>query len=710
MPGSAIDSSRIFRFGAYELDVRAGELRKNGLKIKLQGQPLQILKLLLEQPGDVITREALRNQLWPADTFVDFDHSLNTAVKRLREVLGDSPDNPRFIETLPRCGYRFIGAVDRAHSGKRSVSDSKEHFEWRRAKGIWIGLGALPLAILCTGIWWISRISVDGNPAAIQMIPLAGAPQGYQCAASFSPDGNQLAFDQSGEQNSGIYITFTDGEKSLRLTNNPGDCCPAWSPDGQRIAFSRYSDSGLAIYVISPLGGTERRLYQESANFRWNNPGYLDWSPDAKFLAFSDWQENEEHASITLLSMADSTTRRLTTPPDQAFDYGASFSPDGSQVAFIRRSGAGVASDVYLVPASGGEPRRLTFDNAATEGTPAWTADGRDIIFSSIRSGLSTLWRISVSGGRPRAIAGVGAISCCPSISRKGNQLVYQNSVSNYGLWRVDLKDQTHAQHIPSLLISAQGHNLRPDFSPDGSNIAFESDRSGYSEIWTCDSNGSSCGQLTLLHGVAGTARWSPDGNHIAFEFTLGGHTQIYVVDMPGGRPHLVPTLPGADNLAPSWSRDGEWIYFTSDYVGGRFDLWKVRLQGGAPVRVTNDGGVYGVESYDRRFLYYSKLEAPGVWKRLLNGGEETRILDRSGSLDWYDWALVRNGIYFLDTAAKPKETIEFLNLESGKIATVFSPDKPIDWGVIVSHDGRYIVYAQNDLSQSSLVLMKNFY
>jgi Tol biopolymer transport system component len=308
-----------------------------------------------------------------------------------------------------------------------------------------------------------------------------------------------------------------------------------------------------------------------------------------------------------------------------------------------------------------------------------------------------------------RAIAGVGAIACCPSISRKGDEIVYQNSIANYGLWRVDLKDQTHVQAAPNLLISSQGRNWRPDFSPDGSKIAFESDRSGYAEIWTCESNGSNCGQLTWLRSVAGTARWSPDGSHIAFEFTPGAHSEMYVVDVAGGQPHLVPTLPGADNLAPSWSRDGEWIYFTSNYGGGRFNLWKVPLQSGSPVRVTNDGGVYGIESVDRRFLYYSKLEAPGVWKRSLNGGEETHILDKSGGIHWSDWALVRNGIYFLNTAAKPKETIEFLNFESGKTTPVFSPDKPVEWGVIISPDGGHIVYAQKDLFQSSLVLVKNF-
>ena len=102
---------RVFRFGVYEADLRTGELRKNGLKIRVQEQPFQVLAYLLEHAGDVVTREELRARLWPADTFVDFDHSLNTAINKLREALGDSAANPRFIETLAKRGYRFIAPV-----------------------------------------------------------------------------------------------------------------------------------------------------------------------------------------------------------------------------------------------------------------------------------------------------------------------------------------------------------------------------------------------------------------------------------------------------------------------------------------------------------------------------------------------------------------------------------------------------------------------
>src|SRR6266567_7242379 len=110
--GKGSQSREVVRFGVFELDVRAGELRKQGLRLSIQGRPLQALAALLEKPGNVVTREELRNRIWPADTFVDFDHNLHNAIARLREALGDSSETPRFIETLPRRGYRFIGQVE----------------------------------------------------------------------------------------------------------------------------------------------------------------------------------------------------------------------------------------------------------------------------------------------------------------------------------------------------------------------------------------------------------------------------------------------------------------------------------------------------------------------------------------------------------------------------------------------------------------------
>src|SRR5713226_8521922 len=144
-------SSAILRFGIFEVDVRAGELRKQGVRIKLQEQPFHVLTVLLQRPGEVVTREELRSENWPPDTFVDFDNSLNTAINKLREALGDSADNPRFIETLPRRGYRFIAPVTGDTPKEPAPSPSG-----RRIAGVAV-VASLLVLVVVGGLLWRSR-------------------------------------------------------------------------------------------------------------------------------------------------------------------------------------------------------------------------------------------------------------------------------------------------------------------------------------------------------------------------------------------------------------------------------------------------------------------------------------------------------------------------------------------------------------------------
>ena len=256
----------------------------------------------------------------------------------------------------------------------------------------------------------------------------------------------------------------------------------------------------------------------------------------------------------------------------------------------------------------------------------------------------------------------------------------------------------------------SRGLNRRPNFSPDGKKIALESDRLGYSDIWYCDSDGSNCAQLTSLRGLAGTARVSPDGLHIAFEFRGREHEEIYVVEVPGGRPRLVPTFPGAEDGAPNWSRDGQWIYFYSDHEGRPFQLWKVPFKGGPPVRVTKNGGVYAIESDDGRFLYYSKYTQPGIWKMPVAGGEEVRVLDQPAGEQWFNWALTRNGIYFLNWDSQDWK-IKFFDFATGNTISIFALEKPVEafGGLALSQPGKSLFYTQRESEELYIMLVKNF-
>jgi Tol biopolymer transport system component/DNA-binding winged helix-turn-helix (wHTH) protein len=702
-------SAQTVRFGIFEADLQTGELYKNGIKVPLQGQPFQVCTLLLEHAGELVTREELRQRVWPEDTFVDFEQALNTAIAKIRLALGDEADNPRFVQTLPRRGYRFIGPVAKPPDPqpvKQVVAPvtPKRWFDSPTARRNWLLASTTLLVLLAgIGIWWSSKNHADPLPP-IEVAPLAGLP-GVQIDPDFSPDGNQVAFVlRAGEETCGIYTAMAGGEKSLRLTSDCDDFSPTWSPDGRRVAFYRYDPSGIAIYAVPALGGSEHRLYKGPVN-PWVCG--LDWSPDGSVLAFSGERAGSKGTSISLLPLADSATRPLTSPSGQEVDHSPTFSPDGSTVAFVRGLRAGAVDDLYIVPTAGGAPTRLTFDNAWIDGSPTWTPDGRDIVFSSQRGGLASLWRVSASGGTPRPVAGVGVVATGPSISPKGNQLVYLQSFIKENLVRVNLKDEKHSEGPPAVLNLKKGRNWRPNFSPDGKRFAFESVL-GHSEIWACDNDGANCGQLTSLQGTAGAPRWSPDGHYLAFEFRPKERSEIYLLEVGGGMPRLLPTLPGADNGGPSWSRDGKWIYFYSVRGGAPFQLWKVPLKGGPPVQITRNGGLFAVESADGRFLYYSKFEAFGIWKIPLSGGVEEPVLDRAGGFEWYNWALGRSGVYFLQHRAKGGD-LNFFDFATGKTTTILTSDKQPGVGFALSADGKSILYAETELEDSNIMLVKNF-
>ena len=708
-------SSALVRFDIFEVDLRAGELRKEGRLVKLQEQPLRVLSLLLERSGEVVTRDELRQNLWPADTFVDFDHGLNSAVARLRQALRDSAEKPRLIETVAKRGYRFIGSldarIDDAPAALPPVSDSGPHavpvpLVQRQPRSLW--LAGVPLLVLlgAVGLWAYYRKTAEKPLPSMEVVPLVGL-RGFQVTPAFSPDGNQVAFrDSDGAHNTGVYTTLVGGGKSLRLTSDPGDCCPAWSPDGRQIAFIRYSDKTASIVIVPALGGTEHHVYQGP------NPmgSGLAWSPDGKFLAFPEARAADQPRSwVSLLSLSDYSIRPVTSPPGGSLDHEPAFSPDGSQLAFIRSTVAGVSNDLYVTRATGGEAKRLTFDHRPIIGPPTWTADGREVVFSSTRGGPASLWRIPSSGGEPRPVAGAIGEAGWPSIPPQGDQLVYEQVVAKFNIWRLELKDQKHSRRPPAVLISEKGDKMRPDLSPDGKQIAFESNRMGFWDIWTCATDGSSCDQATSLHGTAGRARWSPNGHYIAFEFHPGERGEIYVVEVPGGVPRLLPTIPGADNLSPSWSRDGQWIYFASKRGSEPFQLWKISVHGGSPIKLTRNSGISPVESPDGRFLYFSKYEAGGVWKMPVEGGEETQVLEEVRGGGWPNWALTPGGIYFLRFDKSPHATVQFLDFASKKIIPIWTLEKEPGWGLSLAHDGKSIVYVQNEFAESNLILVKNF-
>jgi len=303
----------MYRFGAFELDPRIHELRKGGVRIKVQEQLFVVLLKLLERPGELVTREVLRLAIWPANTFVDFDAGLNTVIKRLREVLRDSSEAPLFIETVPKLGYRFIASVERldeVHPAPDSPPKNRRisvAIRWSAAAAI--------LILVSAGVYLFLKRSDSFSAASMEVVPLTGMP-GRESDPAFSPDGSQIAFrfaDGSVKGRSGIYTTFVGGEKPLQLTSDPNDCCPVWSPDGRTIGFARTGPMVANLYTLPALGGTPHKIYSIEKTYKEllaKAPDF-SWSPDGRFLLLSivpasNPSATERRPAIALVSLADS--------------------------------------------------------------------------------------------------------------------------------------------------------------------------------------------------------------------------------------------------------------------------------------------------------------------------------------------------------------------------------------------------------------------
>jgi dipeptidyl aminopeptidase/acylaminoacyl peptidase len=286
--------------------------------------------------------------------------------------------------------------------------------------------------------------------------------------------------------------------------------------------------------------------------------------------------------------------------------------------------------------------------------------------------------------------------------------LAYVHLKFNNNIWRRGLN--SFVASPPDKFISSTRMESGPQFSPDGRKVAFESTRSGGYEVWLCRSDGSGLMQLTHLNpSVTGTPRWSPDGQQIVFDSRPAGNSDIFVIDVQGGPPRKLTSEPSNEGV-PSWSRDGRWIYFGSDR-SGNWEVWKMPSTGGSAVQVTHHGGFAGFESPDGKFLYYAKgLTVPGLWRIPANGGDEVELISSLEAGHWGYWAVVENGIYYLDTTTKPG--IAFFDLVTRRATRVFDlENRPARQapGLAVSPDNKTILYTQWDASDSDIVLVENF-
>jgi Tol biopolymer transport system component/DNA-binding winged helix-turn-helix (wHTH) protein len=658
----------IMEFGPFQLDQKRRQLLHNGKEIYLQPKTLKLLFLLVEKHGCTVTKDEIMNLIWEGRIIEE--NNLAQRIFHLRRALGEYEEMKQAIVTVPGVGYRFdlpVRIVSSADDQTSPVAnetpippietvaarESGILTRFRSSPGRWI---LLILVIIMGGVWLGRSVRMGkflplnkANSTAPIVTTFAALP-GSESFPSFSPDGKFIAFtwDNDTKQNHDIYVKMVNQGEFIRVTSNPAyEQQATWSPDGLNIAFLRapnLAGDRYHLMVTPALGGTEREVARV-----W---GGLDWSPDGKWFAVSDKEPQDVSTGIYLIAADGSSRRKLSLPKDEdrVYDTFPTFSNDGRELAFVRWK-SDASGELFIINITDGRLRQLTFDDTNIQ-SPHWSYDGKEILFTSSRSGNRRLWRIPVTGGPaqlvenfPNDIEHITISPASPVIAFTQN--IFERAIDLYS----PRKDGP-----PPCEINSSRPEDGPRISNDGKFVVFESQQSGWNEIWTARTDCSELFQVTKFNEhVGGSPVWSHDGKRIIFGRFIDGQSDIVSINADGTDYRRLTSHPGTDVL-PSASHDGKWIYFSSDR-DGRYEVYRLPTDGGKDFQITRNGGNNGFESFDGQSLIYTRNEIL-YRKNLSNGpngeeGEEGPIPELAGINVSRYWALTPDAIYYVPQKQK---------------------------------------------------------
>ena len=675
----------LIRFGSFEVDVRAGELRKNGVKIKLHTQPFEVLTALLLRHGQVVTREELHQKLWAQDTFVDFDQGLNKAINKLRDALGDDADSPRFIETLPRRGYRFVAPVT------FPLGDSAENPQC---------VETLPRR----GYQFIADVAGGASPVEkkAEEVPRAtvGSKRTYRAIALVSL-GAVIVAGGAVALWKGAFRT-PSAPKVLRFTQLTNDGQAKAGPlatDGGRVYFNEVLPGPRTIVAQVSIHGGE--AVPIALQFR--RPMVLDASEDGTELLIADEEGNG--FSLWVQPVAGRSPQRVGT----ALAHDAGFGPGAASVIY------GSKKDVYSTSRDGSSSRKLLTaghaafafqyspdarvfrfsifevqidDMSIMESTAdgskfqkmfpgccgRWTSDGRYFVFQNRRNGKLDLWALQEerpfwwrkAENKPTQLTAGPLDFRYPMPSRDNRQIFAIGTVHRAELVRYD---QHSGQFLPYLSgISAEGLA----FSRDGQWVAYTSFPDG--TLYRSKVDGTKRRQLTFPPLRVFLPRWSPDGQQIAFSADLPAVARnVYVISSEGGTPKRV--LASEQSQADAnWSPDGNLLVFGTLFVPNA-PIYTLDLRSQSVSAVAGSNGLFGPKwSPDGKFI--AAMTTGDIGKLMLFDVSAQKWTEAFGSQVGYPtWSRDGKYIYFQHSRKQPDrsfyESIARLRLSDRKVEDI---------------------------------------
>lgn len=728
-------------------------------EIQVEPKVMEVLLCMAKQPGKTVTKAEFKDIVW-RDTVVT-DDVLSRCISQLRKVFDDDPKDPSYIETIRKTGYRLVASVERPSStdavassstedtalstheeskaplqrllhrltGRLQVSSPDTADQWIVVPGgsihrrLVLGIAGLFVLLLAVGlVSWVSPPLFESNEPPLSAQPFTTFA-GEEFDPALSSVGHQVAFAwrKPDRQTQSIYVLQQGAEQPLQLSpDSTIDWSPSWSPDGRFVAYAQTRGGTDRISIVPSIGGNPSHIL----SFQRRDLQSIAWMTGTSQRALVVAVQRRPHrASGLSLHFPDlDSTATLTRPPLWSTgDADPAPSPDGSWIAFVRGTVPGV-EDLFVVPASGGPPRQVTNDSTAIHGV-AWSADGTALLYAAERSGLSGIWRINAEGGSPTLVrsASEGTQFRHPTLSAKANRLAYTQRSTQLNIRALRQPNQYEEFSATPLIASTQ-QDRAPSIAPKGDQIAFVSTRSGSPEVWLAPADGSTPNQLTSLNDLSvETVRWSPTGTRLCFVGRQDGQSDLYVVPASGGAPTRLTRSPSED-LVPRWSREGRWVYFSSN----RSEDWEAWRTLAAPdshrvQQVTSGGAVAAQESRTDSTLYYVRPDTLGIWSVSLDPARfplHTRsdsttlpinVIRQFDPRDRHHWWVGENGIHFMYRRST-EATLAYFDFSSNRVLPLY---QFLHWTLVqdvaTGPGGEWFAYTHVDRRNSDVMLLENF-
>ncbi len=723
-----------FPIGDWLICPQTNTAERGSEKRRLEARGVSVLAYLHDHAGRVVGKTELLEAVWGSRALSD--HSVAVVISGLRRSLGDDSRAPRYIQTIPRRGYRLIaGGVSDAAGvihfpgaavppGPGDTGDSGD-----TAHGIpgWVLLGAGALVLLAAALAALV-LSRDDQPTEYTAVPTHALSAGTSRAPftaleerpvhpAFSRDGGQVAFawNENGGFDFDIFIKPLGSEAMLRLTDTEHfDTVPVWSPQGNQIAFLRrdyWSGSRTAceVHVVSAVGGASRQLAHCAI---WGRMA-IDWMPDGNQIVFAQSHPDNATMRLARVSVATQEVVPLTDPPaTYTGDDMARVSPDGRLIAF-RRNRTPLVNDIYLLALDdtmqpAGQPERLTFD-ANLISDIDFSADGRKVLFTSGRRGLFKLWEVPVTGGAPVETIRSTAYIHGAALSPDGRTLILdqRDEATNVMYAPLSPPDEAAPGTLPSARPLAQTTRFdwSPDIAPNGSDIVLLSDRTGAVELWIHELGSAVGRQITRFGGpLVDHPRWSPDGSRIAFTVVENDNMDVYTV-APDGSARTRHTRDRAFDSAPVWGADGAWLYFASDRTG-RFEIWGRELATGRVRQITLEGARVAQPSDDPDYIYVAYENTPGLW-RVSTSGSGARDLvapDIHGGVQ-DGWRILGSALYTIENLPREGMVLNrrILGSDGAPERVGIMPKEAFNSTFEISDDQRTVLFSEISRYRSRL-------